>query len=174
MPTPETAQRHCDAQGCRRVDVQPGFYQPPGSCRVGPAAFCPRHKPSTKYFTPTPPSAEALREVAAQVHCYCTGRGVDSASGHLHRPQHGCPDVPTPGWEPSFGDRGASIRKARQENADEALLADLFARALHLQLLALDTRANAIGDLHIRPNVCGATIDLTEAEVEAIKRRFRS
>ncbi len=121
MPTPETAQRHCDGVDCPRVDVQPGVYHPSGFCRSAPAAFCPRHLPSRADFTPTPPDAESLSGVS-----------------------------------------------------DEALLADLFARALHLQLLALDTRANAIGDLHIRPNVCGATIDLTFEEMAAIRRRFRS
>jgi hypothetical protein len=144
---------------CSRVDVQPGTLWSEGEHI--PVWYCPRHvKQMAERFVPTPPDAESLRAAQDRRHCYCTGRGVDSASGHLHRPQHGCPDTPT---LPFLG----------SDPSDDALLADLLTRALRLRLLAVDTRANAIGDLHVRPNVSGATIDLTGAEIDAIRRRFK-
>ncbi len=110
------------------------------------------------------PKEDPVNEVSAQVQCYCTGRGPDSASGHLWRKDRGCPNSPTQPFTGTY--------RTPAEQSDDHLLAELFERALRLRLLALDVRFNAIGELHVRPNVTGATIDLNEAEVEAIKRRF--
>ncbi len=82
---PPVQQRRCSAKNCDRVDVQPGTYHPPDTCRRRPAAFCPRHTPSESFFTPTPPEPATVNRKPV---CFCRV----GSRGHVYDPTDRCPD----------------------------------------------------------------------------------
>ncbi len=105
----------------------------------------------------------------AQIQCYCTGRGPDSASGHLWRMDAGCPRQPT-------SDYFTRAVEVAQRDRDNVLLADLLKIVVERGLLRMDLQFVPSETFILRARANddpkGPPVALTPEQVEAIKRRF--